>query len=336
MLYDDKQKEKLEEWDLMFVKAQPGVAKMKRKDSRAKEQAGETDASGRITKRPRSASLSSALSSSTPTTARGAGNSSPHPPQRNDSIVSLSATTPSPPSSTHTSPRSGSPYSSSSAVSTSPSSSGRPAGPPKRRLSATGSSGSLHFFELMTREETVRFLSPSERDNEEWVEIINRERDTLVTCMLLAGDDDGSDKADGKAEHNDATDAVDKDGKLSITESRRLLREIIEAEVHTEDMNSDGTKSDESKEETTTEMSSSTKEAETSDCREVEQIEEDTKESGEKKQKGSKGKRKSRRTSSSASGTKEKDRSLQWSSNLHCADCGEPQPGTLPPSHQPR
>ncbi|ELR23204.1 GTPase activating protein [Acanthamoeba castellanii str. Neff] len=357
MLYDDKQKEKLEEWDLMFVKAQPGVAKMKRKDSRAKEASpggdNATAPGGRTAKRPRSASLSSSLSASTPSSAH----SSPYPPQRQNSIAGLSATTPSPPSSGRTSPRGNSPYSSSSSVvmgTTSPSPAAHPATSPARTLSATsgGSSGSFHFFELMTREETVRFLSPSERDNEEWVEIINRERDTLVTCMLLAGDDSDSAAASGdKAGHGDGADtttadAVDKDGKLGITESRRLLREIIEAELQLpeegeQEEDSESTTSDDTaaKEErpaagdVEAEVSAKGKEAETSagpvdnnEDEEGEGLESkgSTKTKKKDKKKGSEAKRKSR--SASDAKDEKKDRTLRWSSNLYCADCGEPQP----------
>jgi hypothetical protein len=196
----------------------------------------------------------------------------------------------------------------------------------------------------MTREETVRFLSPSERDNEEWVEIINRERDTLVTCMLLAGDDSDSAAAGGDmAGHGDGADttadAVDKDGKLGITESRRLLREIIEEEEEEEEEDSEsttGSSDDTAAGDVEAEGSAKGKEAETSagpvDNNEDEQGEglesngsTKTKKKKKKKKKGSKAKRKSGRASDAKD--EKKDRMLQWS-NLYCADCGEPQPGT--------
>lgn len=270
-LYDDKQKEKLEEWDLMFVKAQPGVAKVKRKDSkgaltskaehRPRNEAENPHGDGDGLEismagvRQRSASLTSSHS--------------------NNSTTSVPSTTP-PSSGRSRSPRQelDSPTSSSSSIKAIP----EPPYTPSRSSSPKSSSRSLHFFELMTREETIRFLSPSERENEEWVEVINRERDTLVTCMLLAGDEDGSDKVPENGDEGEKNG----DGKLSIDESRRMLREIMESESDAED--------------------GKEKEITGTVCE------------------------------NDSSNNKQQEphrRSLRWSSNMHCADCGEGHPGTI-------
>jgi len=143
LLYDDRQ-EKQEEWDLMFVKAQPGVAKVKRKDQAGAE----------------------------------------------SSILS---------------PRS---YNSH----------GMP--------NAPSPAGLLYFFELLTREETVRFLSPSKGENAGWVEVINQQRDMLVAAMLEDESDDIEDEDNPSVQGGGG-------GKLGIAESRRLLREIIESNGNT-------------------------------------------------------------------------------------------------------
>lgn len=225
MLYDDERKEKLEEWNLMFVKAQPGVAKVKRKNSK-----GSNNIEGMKDQQPPNGRLQHINSEASLDIPRGGWGAR----QR---AMSLTGRPPSPLASPrnvgNTTPRIVIASARAGRESPSPPTTPTASSNPPHAARSSSKSSSLHFFELITRDVVVRFLSPSEKENQNWVDIINRERDTLVTCMLLA---DGNEPKNADGEKSADGDGDNGSSKLSIDETRHRLREIIESEA--EDFNS--------------------------------------------------------------------------------------------------
>ncbi len=119
--------------------------------------------------------------------------------------------------------------SSSSSLSTGLSSSSSVAPDTAPATPSTSKQQSFYFFELVTRQEVVRFCCPNEQEQDEWVTAINKERDANVNHMLMSSEEsNGAGKADSGL--SDGHEKGENDGKLGIKESRRLLKEIIESD----------------------------------------------------------------------------------------------------------
>lgn len=82
----------------------------------------------------------------------------------------------------------------------------------------TSNKKSRHFFDILTSGSTIHLCAPTPEEQEEWVTLINKQRNNAITAHLFSvhKDDEGKEK-------------TDEEGKMGLTESRRLLQELLDA-----------------------------------------------------------------------------------------------------------